>query len=94
MEKAQETLGDYLRRESLSLHVPPGLSRAAYEEARRETFLAAIRTWNALDRSDRFRIRLPAKLDRDVLNIPKQKEIFTAIELDSDNDAESAEETA
>ena len=91
---AQETVADYLRRESISLHVPPGLSRAAYKKARHKTFLAAIRSWNELDRSDRFRIRFPAKVERDVLNIPKQEEIFTAIEFESDNDAESSEETA
>ena len=94
MKKEQETVGDYLRRERLELHVAPGLSRAEYENARHDTFLTAIRAWNHLDKSDRFRIRLPAKLDRDVLNIPKQEAIFTAREVDSDNDAASAEETA
>ena len=55
---AQETLGDYLRRKSLSLHVPPGLSYLEYQKKRRETFLTAVTAWNELDNSPRFRIRL------------------------------------
>ena len=87
MQKQKEPIRDYLQRENVELHVAPGLSRAAYETTRYNTFLAAITAWNHLDKSDRLRIRLPAKLDRDVLTIPKQEAIFTAREVDSDNDA-------
>ena len=92
MENAKEPIGDYLRRGNLSLHVAPGLSRAEYDEKRRETFLTAVTTWNQLDKGNRLKIRLPATLDTEVVNIPTQQEIFTAIDLDSD-DAESAGES-
>ena len=87
MQKQKEPIGDYLQRENVELHVAPGLSRAAYEKTRHNTFLAAITAWNYLDNSDRVRIRLPDKLDSDVLTFPTQEGIFTEREVDSDNDA-------
>ena len=54
----------------LTVHLEP--SNAAFDEARCETIMTATTVWNALDKSDRFRIRLPAKFEKESITIPSQ----------------------
>ena len=56
----------------MTLSIAEGLNKDEFEKARDKAFLTAVDVWNALDTSNRPRIRLPAKVDEDTINIPEQ----------------------
>ena len=57
-------------------------SKAAFDEARCETII---------DKSDRFRIRLPAKFEKESITIPSQ-DGFCKADAETDDEEDSADE--
>ena len=60
-----ELLVDYLTAHNLTLTIAEGLNKDEFHKARTQTYITAVKLWNALDRSNRLRIRLPANTDED-----------------------------
>ena len=60
-----ELLVDYLTAQNLPLTIAEGLNKEEFHEARTQTYITAVKVWNALDTSNRRRIRLPANMDED-----------------------------
>ena len=58
-------LVDYIHEHDLSLSIPLGLNKDQFEKAKVATYITAVKVWNALDTSNRLRIRLPANMDED-----------------------------
>ena len=72
----QANLQKYLKRENLSLAVPTGLRKAAFDDARQEAFLVAVNVWNELKPRNERKIRLPAKPYNDAIDFPQQLGVF------------------
>ena len=83
----------YLRAHDLTLTIPEGLSKDDFEKAKATTYSTAVKVWNALDASNRQRIRLPAKMDEDTINIPEQSEL-AKMQHDSQSDEDKESTTA
>ena len=58
-------LADYLTVHNLTLAMADEGNRVDYEKERTQLYITAIKVWNALDTSNRRRIRLPANMDED-----------------------------
>ena len=74
--KPPETVTKYLEEKKLTLTVPLGLSKAAFDNERRETFRRAVNVWNELYKNNgvvHFKIRLPEKFEKETITIPHQE---------------------
>ena len=70
----QENVTKHLEKENLTLTVPMGLTKAAFENQRTETFRTAVIVWNELYKSGaQFKIRLPEKFEKETITIPHQE---------------------
>ena len=58
-------LADYLTRHNLTLAMADEGNPYDYEKERTQLYITAVKVWNALDTSNRRRIRLPANMDED-----------------------------
>ena len=53
--------------------------------------MTATTVWDVVDKSDRFRIRLPAKFEKEPITIPSQ-DGFCKAEAETDYEEDSADE--
>ena len=58
-------LADYLTVHNLTLAMADEANPDDYEKERTQLYMTAVKVWNALDTSNRRRIRLPAHMDED-----------------------------
>ena len=80
----RRTVAKWLKEHGLSLHVPRGLEKDAFEHAREQKLELAIECWNAVDDSKRRRIRPAANM-----TLPSIKLTVNGLE---DSDREEGEE--
>jgi len=85
-------LVQYLREHDLTLTIPDGLSKDEFERAKTATFINAANVWNALDTSERHRIRLPANIEIYQIKIPDLSGL-AKMQHDSQSDDEDEEST-
>ena len=90
MKKPKNPLHEYLDARLLTLSVESGFNRHEFGKARHKAFLTAVDAWNDLDKSDRLRIRLPANLDEELINIPEQVGLA---KMQPDSDIEEDDES-
>ena len=55
----------YLAEHNLTLTIADSLNKPNFQKAMIQTYITAVKVWNALDTINRPRIRLPAELDED-----------------------------
>ena len=87
-------LVQYLREHDLTLTIPDGLSKDDFEKAQVTTLLTAATVWNALDTSERFRVRLPdINLSKFRIKI-SEKSGLAKLEYDHQSDEDEESTTA
>ena len=59
MKKETESIDKFCKRNSLSLCVKPTITGEDFTKARDKALLTACLVWNAIDKSGRYRIKLP-----------------------------------
>jgi len=89
--KPYEDVTNYLAKENLTLTVPMGLTKAAFENKRTETFRTAVSVWNEIYKTAKqFKIRLPEKFEKETITIPHQE---GCQRRPNDSDSEDEEES-
>ena len=84
------SLKDYLERNKMTLRVPDGLTKDAFEKARHEAFLNAVKAWNDLDESRRPRIKVPRQVEPETITFPPQPGVAKPPDRDSDSDGDNS----
>ena len=68
MEDPKQDLSEYLAENDLTLTVGVGLDKSSFAKARSATYITAIKVWNALDSSTKYRIKLRGKSHVETIN--------------------------
>ena len=68
MEDPKQDLREYLAEKDLTLTVGVGLDKRSIAKARSATYITAIKVWNALDSSTKYRIKLRGESHVETIN--------------------------
>ena len=68
MSDPKQDLSEHLEENDLTLTVGVGLDKSSFAKARSATYITAIKVWNALDSSTKYRIKLRGKSHVETIN--------------------------
>ena len=68
MEDPKQDLSEYLAENDLTLTVGVGLRKSETQEERYKTYITACKVWNALDSSNKYRIKLRGESHVETIN--------------------------
>ena len=72
----------------MTLKVPIGIQGDAFEKAQYEALINAVKAWNDLDKSRRFRILIPGQVEPETNTFSPQPGVAKPPDRDSDSDCD------
>ena len=72
----------------MTLKAPIGIQGDAFEKAQHEALLNAVKAWNDLDKSRRFRIPIPGQVEPETNTFSPQPGVAKPPDRDSDSDCD------